>query len=62
MTIVNVIDNDTHEIVAANVTLDSCFPDDPESAQRAKGDLDAYGRAIVGGGASPIMRLVRAES
>ncbi len=62
MTTVNVIDDTTNEIVAANVTLEDCFPNDPEGIALAQHDLDTTGFTLVGGGAAPIMRLVRTES
>ncbi len=60
MTLVTVIDDATSEIVAANVTIESCFPDDPDAVCLAQEDLGNYGEAIVGGGAAPILRIVRA--
>lgn len=42
---------------ARNVTLASCFPDDPQEIPALEARLNEFGVAMYGGGAAPLFKL-----
>lgn len=55
------VDQSEAETFRAECALRECFPDDAEGCNLARGYLAASGRYRLGGGAAPIVLLVRAE-
>lgn len=46
-----------HEAFECECDVAECFPDDPESAARARRDLRSTGQHVTGGGASPLFKM-----
>ena len=54
----SVKDDDSESLEASGVTIESCFPDDPESAETVKSEILMEGVAYYGGGAAPLFKFV----
>lgn len=50
---------DSPKLIKDSVPIEECFPDDPHETARAKLFLNISGEYIAGGGAAPLMLLVK---
>ena len=53
------VDEDGGERLRTECELDECYPDDPETLARASNELERAGRYWDGGGAAPVVLLMR---
>ena len=58
------VDQSTEEetLEVADVSLESCFPDDPDDAKQVEQELQSTDFTFYGGGAAPLFKIVRRKS
>jgi hypothetical protein len=51
--------DDSLSVEAENITLESCFPDDPQDMANVAVEIRAKGFTFYGGGAAPLFNFVK---
>lgn len=53
-------DGEVRLVLRSQCDIAECFPDEPEALAAARGEIEAFGATMVGGGAAPLVMLERA--